>query len=391
MDDRPGSMESYDQGYGAILYRAQVPAGSAGRVQVGAAHDFGYVFLDGRRIAILDRRSRQDTFELPQRAAPATLDVLVEPMGRVNFGPEVADHKGLQAPVKLVAAGQEPLELRHWSIFKLPLDEAMLGHLKFGSAPTLLPAFWRGSFKLDRTGDTFLDLRTWGKGVVWVNGHCLGRFWNLGPTQTAYLPGPWLKRGSNEIIILDYLSPQKPVMVGLAEPILNQLRPDLDFARANKRPPVMQVDAAEPAHVGSFEPGTTLQEVRFAQPAKGRYFEIESLSAQDGKPYAAIAELGLLGPEGKPLGAESWTIASVDSEETEKEDGSAGNAIDGQTTSYWHTQWGGASPNHPHWLVIDLGRTQTVTGFRYTPRQGAPGVGGRIKDYRVFIGDTLKP
>ena len=384
-------METYDQGYGCILYRTQVPAGPAGRIQAGAVHDFGYVFLDGQRLAILDRRSRQDSFELPKRAKPATLDILVEPMGRVNFGSEVADHKGLGAPVKLVSGQQDAVELEHWKIFKLPLDQAMLSGLRFGPATANLPAFWRGTFNLDGTGDTFLDLRPWGKGLVWVNGHCLARFWNVGPTQTAYLPGPWLKKGENEIIILDYLGPQKPVVAGLAQPILDQLRPELDFARARKRPQVMQVDAAQPTHTGSFAPGTALQEVNFSRPATGRYFEIESLSAQDGKPYDAIAELSLLGPEGSPLGAEGWTIASVDSEETEKEDGSAANAIDGQTTSYWHTQWGSASPDHPHLLVIDLGRTQTIAGFRYTPRQGAPGVGGRIKDYRVFIGDTLKP
>jgi beta-galactosidase len=388
-NERPGSMESYDQGYGCILYRTQVPVGPAGRIEVGAVHDFGYVFLDGRRLAILDRRSRRHSFDLPQRAEPATLGILVEPMGRVNFGPELADHKGLRAPVKLLAAGRDAVELRQWHVFKLPLDEAMLRGLRFGAAPTSLPAFWRGTFKLDRVGDTFLDLRPWGKGVVWVNGHCLARFWNLGPTQTAYLPGPWLSPGENEIIILDYLGPQKPIMAGLTEPILNQLRPELDFAQPNNRSQVMQVDAAGPAHSGSFAPGTALQEVKFAQPARGRYFELESLSAQDGKPYAAIAEIALLGPEGRPLSAEGWTIASVDSEETEKEDGSAGNAIDGQTASFWHTQWGSASPDHPHLLVIDLGRAETISGFRYTPRQGAPGVGGRIKDYCVFVGDTL--
>jgi beta-galactosidase len=390
-DEQPRPMENYDQGYGCILYRTRVPAGPAGRIQVGALHDFGYVFLDGQRITILDRRSRQDAFELPQRAKPATLDILVEPMGRVNFGAEVADHKGLRAPVKLLAPGQDAQKLTHWSIFKLPLDTAQMSRLRFGSVAPGWPVFWRGTFNLDRTGDTFLDLRSWGKGVVWVNGHCLGRFWNIGPTQTAYLPGPWLKAGPNEIVILDYLGPQKPIVAGLTEPILDQLRPELDFSRSQKRPQVMEVASAEPVYKGSFAPGTALQEVRFSQPAQGRYFEIESLNAHDGKAYAAIAELALLGPDGKPLSASGWTIASVDSEEKEKEDGSAGNAIDGQTTSYWHTQWGSASPDHPHLLVLDLGATQTLVGFRYTPRQGAPSVGGRIKDYRVFVGDTLKP
>ena len=69
----------------------------------------------------------------------------------------------------------------------------------------------------------------------------------------------------------------------------------------------------------------------------------------------------------------------------------AGNAIDGQTANYWHTQWGSASPNHPHCLIVDLGKSETIGGFRYTPRQGDANVGGRIKDYRIYVGDKLKP
>jgi beta-galactosidase len=77
----------------------------------------------------------------------------------------------------------------------------------------------------------------------------------------------------------------------------------------------------------------------------------------------------------------------VDSEERTAEDGSAENAIDGQTANFWHTEWKNASPNHPHFLTLNLGRSQTVFGFRYVPRQGEGG--GRIKDYRVFMGDDL--
>ncbi|HWH72583.1 MAG TPA: discoidin domain-containing protein, partial [Candidatus Sulfotelmatobacter sp.] len=121
----------------------------------------------------------------------------------------------------------------------------------------------------------------------------------------------------------------------------------------------------------------------------GRYFCLETLSAQDGKPYAAIAELDLLDAAGKPLSHEGWTIAYVDSEEREREDGTAENAIDGQVANFWHTQWGGASPNHPHRLVLDLGQTREIAGFRYVPRQGAGAVGGRIKEYRIYVGDGL--
>jgi beta-galactosidase len=86
------------------------------------------------------------------------------------------------------------------------------------------PAFYRGTFTLQKTGDTFLDVRTWSKGTVWVNGHQLGRFWNVGPQQTLYVPGPWLKKGINEVVIFDLLPQVDPVLRGLKAPILDDLR-----------------------------------------------------------------------------------------------------------------------------------------------------------------------
>jgi beta-galactosidase len=130
-------------------------------------------------------------------------------MGRVNFGPEMADRKGLIAPVKL---GGEVL--KGWEIFNLPLDDKMLAGLKFQQ-----PESWAGTKPNRRRHSgaarsiwkkpaTRFWICTWGKGDLWVNGHCLGRFWNIGPTQTAYAPGCWLHAGENEIVILDYLGPE---------------------------------------------------------------------------------------------------------------------------------------------------------------------------------------
>ena len=99
-DETPRNMEAYNQGYGCIAYRTQVPAGAAATLEAAAIHDFGYVFLDGKRVGILDRRNAKAQITLPERAQAAQLDILVEPMGRVNFGPEMADRKGLIAPVK---------------------------------------------------------------------------------------------------------------------------------------------------------------------------------------------------------------------------------------------------------------------------------------------------
>jgi beta-galactosidase len=190
-------------------------------------------------------------------------------------------------------------------------------------------------------------------------------------------------------MILDLFGPEKPVVAGLEKPILDQLRPEKDFARSRRPEVQLALNGVQPVQTGSFAAGTSAQDVKFASPAKGRFFCLESLNAQDGKPYAAIAELDLLDESGRPLSHEGWTIAYVDSEERTQEDGSAENAIDGQTANFWHTEWSATQPNHPHRLILDLGQSRTIAGVRYVPRQGGGSVGGRIKDYRVFIGDGL--
>ncbi len=383
-DETPRNMEAYDQGYGCILYRTKIPAGAAATLEATAIHDFGYVFLDGQRVGILDRRNANSKVVLPARSQEAQLDILVEPQGRINFGPEMADRKGLIAPVKL---GGEVLT--GWEIYNLPLDEQMLAGLKYTNIkpPANAPAFWRGTFTLDKVGDTFLDLHNWGKGDVWVNGHCLGRYWNIGPTQTAYAPGCWLHAGANEIVILDTIGSENHTVAGLEKPVLNELHPERDFARTHRPVVKLNLDSATPVHTGTFAPGADTQEIKFAAPATGKYFCLESLNAQDGKPYAAVAELDLLDASGNAISHNGWIITYVDSEERVAEDGSAENAIDGQTANFWHTEWKNAQPDYPHRLILNLGQTQTISGFRYVPRQGEGS--GRIKDYRIYIGDTL--
>lgn len=87
-----------------------------------------------------------------------------------------------------------------------------------------MPAYYKATFKLSKTDDTFLDMSTWGKGMVWVNGHAMGRFWEIGPQQTLFMPGCWLKKGVNEIIVLDLKGPEKAMVKGLKKPILDVLQ-----------------------------------------------------------------------------------------------------------------------------------------------------------------------
>jgi beta-galactosidase len=387
-DTEPRNMEHYDQGHGCILYRTTIPAGPAATLQAAEIHDFGFVFVDGARVGSMDRRVSNYKVRLPAREKSVTLDLLVEAVGRVNFGSGVYDRKGVHGPVSLVQADGTTV-LTNWEIYKLPLDAAMLADEHYGAVQSQGPGFWRFEFNVDSPADTFLDLHSWGKGVVWLNGHCLGRYWNIGPTQTAYAPGPWFKPGKNEIVILDLLGPEKPEIAGLDQPVLNELRPALDFSPQHRPVVQLALSSATPVATGQFAPGADLQEVKFPQPAKGRFFCIESLSAQDGKQFTAIAELDLLDESGKPINHDGWTVAYVDSEERAVEDGSAENAIDGQTANYWHTEYSNNKPRQPHRLVLDLGASRTVTGIRYVPIQGNASVTGRIKDYRLYVGDNL--
>jgi beta-galactosidase len=242
-DETPRPMEHYNEGLGCILYRTKLPPGPAGVLRLFAPHDFGWCFLDGKPIGrVLDRRKHPGDLEevsvdLPVHTNTVCLDIFIEAMGRPNFfGPGQLDRKGLRGPVLFDAKdGRVWRTLQGWEVFPLPLNAPELAGLRFSTNPPPSgPVFWRGAFELTKAGDTFLDLRTWGKGVVWINGHCLGRFWNIGPQQTLYCPGPWLKSGRNEVIVLDVLGPVEPKLAGLERPVLDELHPELDFSQANQ-------------------------------------------------------------------------------------------------------------------------------------------------------------
>jgi beta-galactosidase len=399
-DKQPKTMEHYDQGRGCMLYRTALPPGPEAILSVDAVHDFAWVSIDGNQVGVMDRRSRRFKVRIPQRAKTTRLDILTEAMGRVNFGKEIHDRKGVHGPVELATINGDSHELTNWEIYRFPLDEHTTSNLtsnlnwKNVSRPgesvanSGEPAFWRGTFDLDKTGDTFLDLRTWGKGVLWINGHCLARFWNIGPTQTAFVPGAWLKSGRNEVIVLDLLGPQAPILAGLTEPILDQLRPELDFSDTRRSNGELQLSTKSPALVGKFHDEPKAQEVHLPKPSKGKQFCLEILSNYGDKTSAAIAELDLLDARGENIPHGQWTIAYVDSEEKLNEDGSAMNAIDGQVSDCWRSKRSDTKLNlQTHCLVIDLGSEQDVGGFRYTPSSSAPI--SRIENYRVYIGNDL--
>jgi beta-galactosidase len=394
-DVSPKPIEQYDISRGLVSYRVTLPAGPAGVLEAARVRDLAWIAVDGRPVGTFDTRHRRYKVEIPARSKPAVVDILLYTIARVNFGVEVHDRKGLHGPVTFTPAGGAAQPVENWEIRAIDFDaDGVLPKLAFkkrakaganGGA-----AFWRGGFDAKDQADTFLDMSTWGQGVVWVNGRCLGRYWSIGPTQTMYLPGPWIRKGRNDIVVLDLTGPTAARIAGLDKPILDQLHRERDLAR----PPStarLQLDGVAPAHEGEFAPGPQTQTVPFAKPVDGRQFCLETLDAFDGKPYAAVAELALLGADGKPLDQSNWTIAYVDSEESSKEDGGALNAINGQNSDYWHTAYSGdgAGAAHPHRLVIDLGKRALVTGLRYVPRPGKDGVTGRIRRYKAYVGDAL--
>lgn len=210
----PRSMEAIGQNYGYILYRKRIETAAKGLLVIDELRDYATVLVDGRPVGTLDRRhgERQLEVELP---AGATLDILVENMGRIGFGPKLdGERKGITRSVKL-----NDQELLDWQLYALPLER--LEALRFEAPSGGGPAFWRGGFDLATPTDSFLDTRGWGKGQVWLNGQLLGRFWNIGPQQSLYLPASWLRAGHNEVIVFSLEAPAAGArqLRGLAEPV----------------------------------------------------------------------------------------------------------------------------------------------------------------------------
>jgi beta-galactosidase len=94
-----------------------------------------------------------------------------------------------------------------------------LSALRFSTSKVKGPAFLRGQFELSSLGDTFLDMRGWGKGYVWVNGHNLGRYWTIGPQQCLFLPAPWLNKGINRVLVFDLEPGEHRTLQGIKAPI----------------------------------------------------------------------------------------------------------------------------------------------------------------------------
>jgi beta-galactosidase len=215
----PIAFEDLDQAYGFVLYRTTLSSKSNGYLKIEKLRDFATIYINGKKAGQLDRRLKEDSIELKNVTANAILDILLENNGRINYGPYLTDNrKGILGNVIWSRA-----KLNNWKIFSLPLNN--VSNLKFTSnkkAGNSQPSFYKGSFTLNEVGDTYLDLHSFGKGFVILNGHNLGRYWNIGPQQTIYVPVCWLKKGVNEVIVFDALKGGHNELHSLQHPVLNQ-------------------------------------------------------------------------------------------------------------------------------------------------------------------------
>ena len=207
---QPKPMEAFAQDYGFILYRTELVGHKSGKLVVTDIHDYATVFLNGVYIGKLDRREGINSIEIPAGNVPVpVLEILVEGMGRINFAEYMIDRKGITDRVTL-----NGMTLMNWKVFNLPMDKKYIFELRSSGRTQNKPGiFFRGNFFLEKAEDTFFDLTNYTKGILWINGHNLGRYWNIGPQKRLYCPASWLSTGLNEILIFDiHLTEPKPVL-----------------------------------------------------------------------------------------------------------------------------------------------------------------------------------
>ena len=386
MDSPLRTMEELNQGWGSIVYVTTLPEIDIPSVlTLNEGHDFAQVYIDNKYVGKIDRVRNENSLQLPAVKKGQELKIYIEAMGRINFGRAIKDYKGITNSVTISTEvdGHDMIwNLKRWTILTIPDDYATAKKaLNAPPAPiTSNMGYYRGHFNLKKVGDTFLNMEQFGKGQVYVNGHAVGRFWSIGPQQTLYVPGCWLKKGKNEVIVLDVIGPKQPTIMGQATPELDKL--NVEKSRTHNNPgDKPDLNSATPAAKGSFFAGNGWQKVRFETPKTGRYIALQALSTHAGKSDVAVAEIYAIGLNGSRMSREQWTVKYSDSEDIRRGNFTVDKTFDLQESTYWRTA---KNAELPHLMVIDLGSEQTVTGIDYLPRaeQGAP---GSIKDYQVFV------
>ena len=389
------TFEEMNMGWGSMIYGTELPEIPTRSVLTADIHDFAQFFINGKYVGKTDRVKNEKTITLPPVKRGDKLLIIVEGMGRINFGRAIKDFKGIVSDVTITAVVDNheiTWKPQQWMKMRIPDDYNSAVRALAAPADDLTEkefepngrGYYRGYFTLKKVGDTFLNFETWGKGQVYVNGYAMGRIWSIGPQQTLYVPGCWLKKGRNEIIVLDVVGPKQAVVWGQDKPELNKLQ----LEKSNKHnnigdKPDLNSSTPVSVHGNSVavaKAGNGWQTFRLDTPQKGRYLAIECLSTQKDGDRAAIAELYLQGANGQRLSREPWTAKYANSEE-ENGNHTLDKVFDLQESTYWQTE---KSAQTPHLLVIDLGAVHTVTALEYLPRaeEGAP---GSVKQFKIYI------
>lgn len=218
--DTPLTFEQLHQAYGYVVYRTIVDGDKTSTLKIDELRDYAIVMVNGQPQGELDRRLNQNSLNVQLPAGRDTLDLFVENLGRINFGPNLLkNNKGITKRVLL--GGRE---LKGWSMFKFPFNKVDDFKWNDRQSQNKGPVLQRGIFKLDKLADSYFDMSKWGKGVIWVNGHNLGRYWSVGPQQTVYVPVEWLHAGENTVTVLEELKDNMHEISAIDHPILDSLQ-----------------------------------------------------------------------------------------------------------------------------------------------------------------------
>ena len=208
---QPKPFEAYNQDYGFVLYTTELIGHKKGKLTITDLHDYATVFLNGEYIGSLDRREGINSIDIPEsKVDKPVLEILVEAMGRINFAQYLIDRKGITDRVTL-----NGMTLMNWKVYNLPMDDKFIYSLRSSNRnPGKKGIIFKGNFFLASAGDTFLDVSNFKKGVAWVNGHNLGRYWEIGPQKRLYCPATFLRQGSNEMMVFDLHQTAPQIVVG---------------------------------------------------------------------------------------------------------------------------------------------------------------------------------
>ncbi|GAB3921075.1 beta-galactosidase [Kribbella albertanoniae] len=179
------------------LYRTQLDLDGPVVLQLDEVRDRAHVFLDGDPIGVLSREDHDRAITLPR--GRGRLDLIVEDQGRVNYGSRIGEAKGLIGPLQVGTSTPSA-----WQTLAIDLDAVPeLWRTTLQSTAGVGPTAYRAAFTIEEPTDLFLRTDAWGKGFAWINGFCLGRYWRRGPQHTLYIPGPALRAGTNELVVLE--------------------------------------------------------------------------------------------------------------------------------------------------------------------------------------------